>query len=72
MLSKPSGLWIIAAGVVLVLIGALVYVGALSWFGRLPGDVRYESDNVRFYFPITTMIVISLGLSLLLWLLRRL
>jgi hypothetical protein len=39
--------------------------------GRLPGDIRYEKDGFTFYFPLTTGIVVSVVLSLLLWLLRK-
>lgn len=49
----------------LVVLGVLANNGWLSWFGRLPGDIRIERDNVRFYFPIVTMIVISVALSLI-------
>ena len=51
--------------------GLLVYSGWLSWFGRLPGDVRYESDHVRVYVPIVTMLIVSAVLSLLFYRLRR-
>jgi hypothetical protein len=57
---------------VLLVAGALTYWGALSWFGRLPGDIRVESESTRFYFPAASMLVISLVLSLLATLLRRL
>jgi len=65
------GKWIMVAGAVLVVIGLLVQTGALSWFGRLPGDIRIERPNASFYFPITSMILISVVLSLLTQLLRR-
>jgi len=63
----------IIAGVVLVLGGLLLhfYPNALSWLGRLPGDIRIERENTRFYFPITSMILISVVLSLLGLLFRR-
>jgi len=65
------GKWIMVAGAALVVIGLLVQTGALSWFGRLPGDIRIERPNASFYFPITSMILISVVLSLLAHLLRR-
>ena len=58
-------------GVGVVVVGLLIYAGALSWFGRLPGDIRYESDNVRVYVPIVSLLIASVVLSLLLYLLRR-
>ena len=68
---KSFGTWLIIGGVVLVLLGMLANTGWLSWFGRLPGDIRIERENVRIYFPIVTMIVVSVVLSLLLYLIGR-
>ncbi len=65
------GKWIMIAGAALLVIGLLVQTGALSWFGRLPGDIRVERPGVSFYLPLTSMILISLVLSLLVQLLRR-
>lgn len=59
-------------GALLLVVGLLVASGALSWFGRLPGDVRVHTDNVRIYVPITSMILVSAALTALLWLIRRL
>ncbi|MGH8900151.1 MAG: DUF2905 domain-containing protein [Egibacteraceae bacterium] len=58
-------------GAVAIVVGVLVMTGALSWFGRLPGDIRYEGRNARVYFPITSMIIASVVASLVLWLFRR-
>jgi NAD/NADP transhydrogenase beta subunit len=57
------------AGALLVLVGALAWSGALSWFGRLPGDIRISSENARVYVPITSMLVVSLVLNVVLWIL---
>ena len=59
------------AGAGLVVIGLLIYSGALSWFGRLPGDIRYEGENSRVYIPILSSIIASVVLSLLFYLVRR-
>lgn len=63
---------------ILMIAGALVFlVGALFYFfpqiplGRLPGDVSIKKENVQFYFPITTSIVVSIVLSLVFWLMRK-
>jgi uncharacterized membrane protein YidH (DUF202 family) len=69
--SRPLGILLVGLGVAVIVAGLLVWSGALSWVGRLPGDVRIERENVRFYFPITSMILISLVLTLILNLLRR-
>jgi hypothetical protein len=60
------------AGAGLLVLGLLLWSGALGWFGRLPGDIRFEREGVRVYFPIVSMVVVSLVLSALLWLFRRL
>ena len=69
--SRGIGVVVVVAGLLLALVGVLVYWGAFSWFGRLPGDIRIERENTRVYVPITSMLLISVGLSLLLNLLRR-
>ena len=71
-MNRQIGLLVVVAGVLLIGLGALIYFGALRWFGKLPGDIRYESDQVRFYAPIVSMLLISVVLSLLFYLLRRL
>jgi hypothetical protein len=63
---------IMMAGVALVLVGLAVWSGALGWFGRLPGDIRIERDSMRIYIPLASMLVISVALSLLMYLLNRL
>jgi hypothetical protein len=68
---RSTGLLVIFLGVAVIVVGLLIYTGALSWFGRLPGDIRYEGANTRVYVPITSMIVVSLVLSLVMYLLRR-
>jgi hypothetical protein len=63
---------LIVAGLVLVTVGLLAWGGLLSWFGRLPGDIRIERANSRIYFPLVSMLLVSAVLSLLLALFRRL
>jgi hypothetical protein len=65
------GKWLILAGIALVLIGLLAQAGLLSWLGRLPGDLQIERPGFSFYFPLTTMIVVSVALSLVLQIVRR-
>ncbi|NOK15439.1 DUF2905 domain-containing protein [Corallococcus carmarthensis] len=68
---KPVGLMLVAVGLGLVVVGLLVWAGAFSWFGRLPGDIRVESGRTRFYAPLASMLLISVLLSLGAWVLRR-
>ncbi len=65
--------WLIGAGVALIVLGvALHYApGLLSWFGKLPGDIRVESERSRTFIPITSMIIISVVLTVLLNLFKR-
>ena len=64
---------IILLGLVLVLVGVILWLAGdkLRFLGRLPGDIRYETDNLKVYFPITTMLLVSLLLSLILWLIQK-
>ena len=62
---------LIIAGITLLVVGLLwPWLGKLN-LGRLPGDIVIERENTRFYFPITTSILISLLLSILFWLFRK-
>ena len=69
------GKWLIKIGGILVSLGAILWlfrdVPLLNKLGRLPGDIRIENDNFTFYFPLTTSILISLALTLILWILKR-
>lgn len=67
------GRWIIAAGLVLVVVGAIVHFapGLVGWFGRLPGDVRIGTERTKVFLPITSMLILSVVLTVLLNLLRR-
>ena len=62
----------------LIIIGITILVIGLLWpwlgkipFGRLPGDIIIDRPNMKFYFPITTMIIISIVISLIMWLFRK-
>jgi len=62
---------LVVLGIALVLVGLLVWSGALSWFGRLPGDIRIERESARVYIPLASMLVLSVVLSLVLYVVRR-
>ena len=63
--------WLVAIGLVLVLVGLLWPLLSKLGLGRLPGDIVIERGNVRFYFPIVTCLIVSVVLSFFLWLLNR-
>jgi hypothetical protein len=73
-MNPEIGKYIIVAGVALVLIGVLIYFfyDKLNWIGHLPGDIRIVKKNFRFYFPITTMIIFSILITIILQIIRRL
>jgi hypothetical protein len=67
---------LLCSGLVMVVLGLLLLVagssaGKVPWLGRLPGDIYIERENWRFYFPLGTSILLSVVLSLLLWLFSR-
>lgn len=68
----PMGKLIIVLGVAMVIIGAAIWALGRLGFRGLPGDIRYESENARFYFPIVSCIVLSIILTFGMWLWHRL
>jgi hypothetical protein len=72
-MNSETGKWIIAIGLFVVIVGVVVYFfhDKLHWIGRLPGDIRIEKENFKFYFPIATMIIFSLLLTLIIQVVKR-
>ncbi len=70
---QQLGKILIYAGLILILIGAIIWLfhDKLGWFGHLPGDIRIKKENYSFYFPITTMIILSVIISLIIWLISK-
>ena len=70
---QQTGKLIIGVGLLLVIVGIVVYFAGdkLGWLGKLPGDIRVEKENFRFYAPITTMILISVVVSVLVRLFQK-
>ena len=64
-----GNLLILLAVLFLLLVGVLMFSQKLAWFGQLPGDIRYEGRRTRVYAPLGSMLLLSLGLSLLMYLL---
>ena len=72
-MEQNTAKYIILAGLAIVVIGILFYFlgDKLKWIGNLPGDIKIDNENTKIYFPITTMILVSVVGSLLLNLIRR-
>jgi len=67
---RDLGRLLLVLGVVVAGVGAILYFSGRLPFrlGRLPGDIIHRGEHTTFYFPITTSILLSIGLSLILWL----
>ena len=70
---QQTGKYILIAGLIIVLIGAVLWLfgNKLSWLGRLPGDLYVKKENYTLYIPITTMILLSIVITLIMWLIRK-
>ncbi|MCO6463829.1 MAG: DUF2905 domain-containing protein [Saprospiraceae bacterium] len=71
-MSTVQGKYIILIGIVVVVIGIIWYFfgDKLGFIGKLPGDIHIQKDNFSFYFPITTMILISVLINIIIRLFR--
>ena len=67
------GRLLVLLGLVVAAVGRVwILAPAVPWLGRLPGDLRLERENYRLYFPLATCLLLSLALSLLVWVVRLL
>lgn len=72
VMMKEFGKLLVIMGLVLAAVGVLMWTGwGRGWLGRLPGDIHYTRGNFSFHFPIVTCLLLSLVLTLLMWLFRR-
>lgn len=65
--------WFMLAGATLLVVGVLIQYApwSVSWFGKLPGDIRIETEQGKIFIPITSMVVVSIVLTVLVNLLRK-
>lgn len=65
--------WFIIGGAILIVVGSVLHFAPwlLSWFGRLPGDIRIETERSKVIVPIVSMLLLSIVITLLINLLRR-
>ncbi len=64
---------ILVIGIILVIVGLVIWFfgSKFGWFGNLPGDIRIKRENFQFYMPIASMILISVIITIILWLIRK-
>lgn len=69
---QDMGKMLVVVGLLIAVVGGWLWSGrGFGWLGRLPGDISYQNGDSRFYFPVTTCVLVSVLLSLLAWLMRR-
>ncbi len=70
---EQIGKTLIIIGIIIVIAGLIVYLAGnkFSWLGHLPGDINIVKENVRIFIPLTTMILISVVISIILYIIRK-
>ena len=72
MIGNEVGRALVALGLLIALAGVvLMLVGRVPWLGRLPGDIHFQRGNFSFYFPLATSLLLSVVLTLLLYIVGR-
>ena len=72
LLVNELGKFLVIVGLIVIGVGLLLWSGfGKGWFGRLPGDIHYTRGNFTFYFPLATCLLVSLILTVILWLFRK-
>ncbi len=72
-MNNTTGKYIIIIGIIIIVVGVIIYFfyDKLTWIGKLPGDIRVERENFKFYFPFTTMLLLSLAVTLIINLIKK-
>ncbi len=72
-MNQQAGKYLMIGGIIILIVGILVYFfnDQFKWFGNLPGDIKIKSKNARFYFPIVTMIIVSVILTVVINIIRK-
>ena len=69
---NEMGKYLVIVGLLIAAVGVLLWSGVgRGWLGKLPGDINYTKGNFSFHFPIITCLIVSVLLTLLLWLFRK-
>ena len=74
MQMQNTGKIIVIIGIIIIIAGLIIWLfgDKLNWLGNLPGDIKIKCDNFSFYMPLASTIIISVVLSLIIWLVRKL
>ncbi|MEP7232062.1 MAG: DUF2905 domain-containing protein [Ginsengibacter sp.] len=72
-MSQETGKYLIIGGIITVAAGVIIYFfhNQFKWFGNLPGDIKIKSENFRLYFPLASMIFISIAIIIIVNIVRR-
>jgi hypothetical protein len=72
-MNTTIGKYLIVIGLFIVVVGVIIYFlgDRMNWFGRLPGDIRVEKENIRIFIPLTTMILLSILITLIINLFKK-
>ncbi|MFC3810132.1 DUF2905 domain-containing protein [Lacihabitans lacunae] len=72
-MNPQIGKYLIGFGLLILIVGLIIFFFGekLSWMGKLPGDIIINKPNLKIYFPVATMILLSLGINLIIWLIRK-
>jgi H+/Cl- antiporter ClcA len=70
---QTTGKTIVIIGIVLVIAGLIIWFfgDKLNWLGNLPGDIKVKKESFSFYMPLTTMILLSIIVSFIIWIVRK-
>jgi len=71
---QSTGKYMIIIGALVIFAGLILWLfgNKLNWLGNLPGDIKIEKENFKLYFPLTTMILFSLVVTVVMWCVRKL
>ncbi len=70
---QNTGKIIVIIGIIVIIVGLVIWLfgDKFNWFGNLPGDIKVKKENFSFYFPFVSMIILSIVISLVIWLIRK-
>ncbi|MFA5783182.1 MAG: DUF2905 domain-containing protein [Bacteroidales bacterium] len=70
---QNTGKIIVIIGIIVIIVGIVIWLfgDKFNWFGNLPGDIKVKKENFSFYFPFVSMIILSIVISLIVWLIRK-